>query len=70
VLATLLGHHHTTLDTIPLALGIYDTIRQSEQDRRTLNCHYFTFHGVDYDSLSGDTLQYKLQSLAATFMSN
>jgi salicylate hydroxylase len=69
VLAALLGHPRTTLNTISRALTIYDTVRQpfankvAEQSR--LNGQYFTFYGHDHDS--GDASREKLQSLAGAF---
>jgi salicylate hydroxylase len=64
VLPTLLGHSRTTLNTIPRALTIYDTVRQpfankvAEQSR--LNCQYFTFYSHDHDHHSGgDVLREK-----------
>jgi len=76
MLATLLGHHRTTLDTIPRALEIYDSIRQpfatKVAERSRLNGHYFSFHGMDCDSShqSEEVLRDKLQSLAGTFTRN
>lgn len=76
ILSTVLGHHHTTRETIPHALRIYDHIRrpfaQKVQERSRLNGQYFTFHcrEIDFDSVPERDLIPKLNILGQIFTKN
>jgi len=76
ILATLLGHSCTTLDTIPRALQVYNAVRQpyanQVAEKSRLNGQYFTFqyNGVDFDQLSGEEQWAQLQALGNAVTKN
>jgi len=75
-LATLLGHSSTTIDTLPRALQVFNSIRRPYAnqiaERSRLNGHYFTlqYPGVDFDQISGDEQLEKLQELGNAMTRN
>lgn len=76
VLATLLGHSCTTVDTIPRALQVYNAVRRpyanQVAERSHLNGRYFTleYNGVDFDQLSGEEQLDQLQGLGNAITRN
>lgn len=76
MLATLLGHPCTTLDTIPRALQVYNAVRRpyanQVAERSRVNGHYFTmqYNGVDFDRISGDEQWDQLQGLGDAITRN
>ncbi|KAG7095080.1 hypothetical protein E1B28_005868 [Marasmius oreades] len=66
VLAELLGHPHTTRETIPRALKIYDSIRrpwtQTVAEKARANGSYLTldFEGFDFEGASEDAIKTQL----------
>jgi salicylate hydroxylase len=76
VLATLLGHSSTTLDTIPRTLHVFNAVRRPYAnqiaERSRLNGLYFTlrYNGIDFDRLSGDEQVNQLQGLGNALTKN
>ncbi|KDQ56725.1 hypothetical protein JAAARDRAFT_70435 [Jaapia argillacea MUCL 33604] len=77
LLATLLGHPSTTLQTIPLALSAYDAVRRPEARRvaeiSIENGKMFTFHLDEYqhlERLGPEVEKEKLREMAGRFIKN
>jgi hypothetical protein len=69
ILATLLGHPRTTLESASFALQIYDRVRRPFANKvaefSRLSGQYYTlkFEGVDFDDITGQELQDQLRNL-------